>query len=451
MRIRTIETPDLGNRSYLVDDGTVSVVIDPQRDIDRVETLLEDGPGLAGVLETHIHNDYLTGGLQLARRAGAAYGINAADEVDFDRLPLHDDQVLALGTLAIRVLATPGHTDTHLSYLVTDTAAVTQPPVLFSGGSLLYGTVGRTDLVDPARTRELSLAQYRSAHRLGALPGDTVLCPTHGFGSFCAAAPAVARGGQDQSTIAAERGANVALLAADEQSFADELIAGLGAYPAYYAEMAPRNLRGPSLPELGLPEPLTPTALARLLHTGAHVVDLRPGADFAADHLVRTLSIGLGSQFATYVGWLTPYDEPLVVIGETAADLLTARRALARIGREEFEAAWGSLDALAPAVPRRGYRRASFKELATERVAGDLVLDVRRVEEYAAGHLPGAVHLALHELTARLDELPRRRTWVHCAGGFRAGTAASILDAAGREVIHIDDRYDGAVELGLTR
>src|SRR5579863_6732460 len=115
-----IETPALGDRSYLVHDGAVALVIDPQRDTDRVTALAaEHGVRITHVAETHIHNDYLTGGPALAAATGAAYLVNAADPVAFDRVPVGDgDTVEVSGALAIRVLATPGHTFTHLSYVL---------------------------------------------------------------------------------------------------------------------------------------------------------------------------------------------------------------------------------------------------------------------------------------------------------------------------------------------
>src|SRR5690349_16579805 len=148
MKIEVVRTDELGDRSYVVHDGAHAVVVDPQRDLDRVEQLLDRlGLRVALVVETHIHNDYVTGGFELARRTGAPYAINATDPVAFARLEVRDGDVLDAGALRVTVHATPGHTDTHLAYVVTDTAHPHEPPAVFTGGSLLYGSVGRTDLV----------------------------------------------------------------------------------------------------------------------------------------------------------------------------------------------------------------------------------------------------------------------------------------------------------------
>src|SRR5262249_6589465 len=184
-KVLTIETPPLGDRSYLVHDGTAALVIDPQRDTDRITALAADhGARITHVAETHIHNDYLTGGPALAAATGAAYLVNAADPVCFDRTPVADgDTIEVSDTLRVRALATPGHTFTHLSYVLESGGQIAG---VFTGGSLLYGTTGRPDLLGPEHTGALARAQYASAHRLAAeLPDAAPVFPPHGFGSFC--------------------------------------------------------------------------------------------------------------------------------------------------------------------------------------------------------------------------------------------------------------------------
>ena len=163
--IITIETPTLGDRSYVAHDGEVAIVIDPQRDLDRVTAVLDAaGVRVTHIFETHIHNDYVTGGYALAQRTGAAYHVNAADSVSFERVGISDGDVVEVSpTMSVRVLSTPGHTFTHLSYvLVVDGADY----AVFTGGSLLYGSTGRPDLLGPDHTDALAHHQYHSAHKL---------------------------------------------------------------------------------------------------------------------------------------------------------------------------------------------------------------------------------------------------------------------------------------------
>jgi glyoxylase-like metal-dependent hydrolase (beta-lactamase superfamily II)/rhodanese-related sulfurtransferase len=434
--ILPIDTTTLGDRSYLVHDGRVAFVVDPQRDIDRVLALAAgEGVRITHVFETHIHNDYVTGGYALATATGAAYHVNADDPVTFDRVPVRDGDTIAVGdTMGVRVLATPGHTFTHLSYALE---ADGQQVAVFSGGSLLYGSVGRPDLLGPAHTHTLVRHQYASAHRLATeLPDGAGVYPTHGFGSFCAATQSEA----NAATIGSEKLINPALTH-DEQTFVDELLAGLDAWPAYYAHMAAANAVGPAAPDLSLPEQADADQLRKRIAAGEWVVDLRNRVAFTAGHLAGTLNFGLDGSFATYLGWLIPWGTPLTLLGETPDQIARAQRELVRIGIDRT-AAHGEALATIP--------RATFADLALIRHHRRVtVLDVRRTLERAGGHIDGALHIPLHDLQRRLDDVPGGEIWVHCAAGYRATIAASLLAAAGRHVVAVDDDFDQARANGL--
>ncbi len=455
LRVEVIATEELGDRSYLVHDGVVAVVVDPQRDIDRIETLLvERGLTLELVVETHIHNDYVTGGYQLALRTGARYVVNAEDPVAFDRLAVRAGDQLSAGTMTMRVIASPGHTFTHLAYVISHNSryGADAAPAVFTGGSLLYGSVGRTDLVDPTRTDELTRAQYHSTRHLAAsLPGETEVYPTHGFGSFCSAGPAV---GGPSGTIADERARNDALLEPDEDAFVTRLVAGLTAYPGYYVHMAPANLAGPGRVDLSPLPTLEPRELAKRIAAGEWVVDLRDRTAYAAEHLTGSVGIGLDPQFATWLGWVIPWNTPVALIGETPDQVAEAQRQLVRIGIDRPEGqATGPIDVLAHGQPTRTYTTATFEDLHAgrgDRGAEPVILDVRRDDEYALAHIHGALHIPLPELVDRLHEIPNRQLWVHCQSAYRASIAASLLDRAGFDVVLIADEFPHADELGLT-
>ena len=446
--VTIVDTSELGDRSYIAHNGESAIVIDPQRDLDRVESVLADlGLRCEAVLETHIHNDYVTGGLELSRRTGARYVVAADDHVEFDRYPARDGAEFQVGAMRIRVIATPGHTDTHLSYRVDDGAG---PAALFTGGSLLYGSVGRTDLVDAARTEELTHAQYRSARRLVELSADAdAIYPTHGFGSFCSSGSAT---GGSSSTIGQERARNDALTEDDEDTFVERLIAGLTAFPSYYAHMGARNRQGPGPADLSPVRPVEPAELRSRIEAGEWVVDLRHRTAYCAAHIAGSIGIELGQQFATYLGWLIPWGTPLTLVGESAEHIADAQRQLVRIGIDRPDgSAIGTPHSLADPDEIRAYPRKTFDQLDAVRNDRHVaVLDVRRDDERAAGSIPGSTHIPMHALLSRLDELPGGHLWVHCASGFRASIAASLLDRLGREVVLIDDDYSHAVELGLT-
>jgi len=445
IEIVAIDTPELGDRGYLATDGAVAIVVDPQRDFDRVERVAaERGVVLAHVFETHIHNDYVTGGLALARSAGALYHVNAADRVSFDRTPIADGDLVSAGAMRIRAISTPGHTFTHLAYALSDDDRVL---AVFTGGSLLNGSTGRTDLLGAEHKLALTRAQFRSAHRLATeLPGMAAVCPTHGFGSFCSATPTTG----DTSTIADEIRLNP-VLRNSETDYVAQLLAGLDAYPAYYAHMGPANMAGPLAPDLTPPLVADAAELSRRIGAGEWVADLRSRTAFAEGHLVGALNFELGTSLATYLGWLIPWSMPLTLIGDTPESVATAQRDLCRIGLDRIEAAAsGSPSVWAAGAELEQFPTADFAALAARADRGSLVvLDVRLFGEWQQGHIKGSVHIPLHELAARMADIADGEIWVHCAAGYRAAVAASLLAARGRQVVAINDEFSAAAEAGL--
>ncbi|SOC49954.1 Glyoxylase, beta-lactamase superfamily II [Blastococcus aggregatus] len=452
MQIDIIETTGLGDRSYLVSDSGVGVVVDPQRDIDRVLALAEKrAVRISLVVETHLHNDYLTGGLELARTVGADYVVPAGDTVAYDRVPAADGDVLEAGPMRLRVLHTPGHTHHHVSYVLTDAGAAEQ--AVFTGGSMLYGSTGRTDLVGPEHTDELTHAQYHSVRRLAdELPDGTPVFPSHGFGSFCAATPTSG----DSSTVGEQVAVNPALTR-DEQSFVDELIAGLTAIPAWYGRMGPGNAAGPAPVDLSMPRLVDPEELAGRLAAGEWVIDLRTRTAFAAGHLPGALNFELAlANFVTYVGWLIPWGAPITLIGENEEQVADARRELVRIGIDRLAgAAVGSPEQLATDQELASHPVSDFSGLATAMAADSqlTVVDARRDDERAGGGVQGSLHIPIHELADRIDEVPDGDVWVYCGSGYRASIAASLLARTGRRPVLVNGGYGdpdtGAAAVGL--
>ncbi len=449
LTVRTLETPSLGDRTYVVHDSEVALVIDPQRDIDRVLEILEaDGVRLTHVFETHIHNDYITGGLALAQETGAAYLVNGEDEVSFDRTTVTNGEVVEVGDrMRVRAIATPGHTFTHLSYaLSVDGLNGEEPYAVFTGGSLLYGATGRPDLLGEEHTDALVRHQHASAHKLAEqLPDDAEVYPTHGFGSFCSSTQSDAT----SSTIGEEKKANP-VLTQDEETYVRELLEGLGAWPAYYVHMSPANAAGPSAPDLSPVLEADETELRHRIEAGEWVVDLRNRKAFAAGHAPGTFNFGLDGAFSTYLGWLIEWGTPVTLLGETAEDVATAQRELVRIGIDRPAAqATGGPQHWADGEPG-SFPSATFADLAQVRHHRDVVvLDVRRADEYEGAAIAGAVNIPIHELPRRVAEVPAGEVWVHCASGYRASVAASFVAAAGRTPVAIDDSFENAEKVGL--
>ncbi|MFE5812570.1 rhodanese-like domain-containing protein [Streptomyces sp. NPDC056479] len=444
--VDTIDVPGLGNRCYLAGGARSAVVVDPPRDIDRMITAAaRRGVRITHVVETHVHNDYVTGGLDLARITGAAYLVPAAARVAYERVPVADgDRTPVEDDLVLRAVATPGHTPHHTSYVLEEAGHAV---AVFTGGSLLIGTVGRPDLVEPGLTGRLARAQYDSAHRLAAeLPDETAVLPTHGFGSFCSATRAA---GGTATTIGQERQGNDALVK-DVDTFVADLLAGLDDVPAYYAHMGPANTRGPAPVDLTPPRPADAEEIAARLAAGEWVVDLRHRVAFAEGHVAGAVNFEAEGQLATYLAWLLPWGKPVTLLAETPAQLAEAQRELVRVGidRPAAAATGAPEDWIRPGERPHSFPRAAFGDLAAQD-GGVVTLDVRRDCERHADHIKGSVHIPLHQLRGRLSEIPDGTVWVHCAGGMRAAIAASLLDAAGRDVVAVDDSFDSARAAGL--
>ncbi|MEV1158775.1 MBL fold metallo-hydrolase [Micromonospora chokoriensis] len=458
VEVSVVATSSLGDRSYLASDGQVAIVVDPQRDIDRMMYLAgEKGVRITHVLETHLHNDYVSGGLELARITGAHYLVAAADEVGFERTSVSDgDQVAVSDSLRLRVIATPGHTFHHLSYVLdVATDAGWEAVGVFTGGSLLFGTTGRTDLLGQRHAHELALHQHTSAKRLAdLLPDGAQVWPTHGFGSFCSASQSDA----PESTIGREREKNPVLrLAADD--FVTETLDGLDAYPAYYAHMGVANVAGPAPVDLTPVNRADAAELRERMAEGEWVVDLRHRKAYAASHLAGTVSLGLDGPMATWLGWLIEWGVPITLLAQTPQQVADAQRELVRIGVDR-PAAQATGDAGQWATDPgqlRELRMADFVALAAAREGdvpaglpgADVILDVRLTNEWRAGHIDGAVHIPLPDLPRRLADVPAGAVWVHCGSGYRATAAASLLANAGREVVVVDDAFGQAPAAGL--
>jgi glyoxylase-like metal-dependent hydrolase (beta-lactamase superfamily II)/rhodanese-related sulfurtransferase len=440
MDIEQILTPGLGNTTYLLASDGETVVVDPPRDAWRV-TAVADARGwrLTHVVETHVHNDYLSGALELRADRRAEIVAPARGRYAFEHRGVDEGDTVEVGGLRLVARATPGHTPEHLAWEVLAEGA-TAPSAVLTGGSLLVGSAGRTDLLGADATERLTHAQFDSLRALAGLPDDVAVLPTHGAGSFCTAGPV---DGARTSTIGIERRMNPLLAARDEATFRAALLGGLGAYPTYYGEMAAINRAGPVvLGRPAVPPALDAAAFRAAVAAGAHVVDARPRAEFAAGHLLGSLSIELDDSFASYVGWFVPFGSAvaLVLPEPLEAALEAASVQLFRIGYDRVVgalsggvAAWADAGGALAAFPTT-----TIGALHEQAIAGGpgYALDVRDPHEWREdGVVPGAIRVPLGELADQLASIPRDGVvTVFCRTGRRAGIAASLLEAAGVDV-----------------
>jgi glyoxylase-like metal-dependent hydrolase (beta-lactamase superfamily II)/rhodanese-related sulfurtransferase len=419
----------LGNSSYLVDLGDGSaLVVDPSRDpAPYLAEAERRGLRITTAAETHLHADFLSGSRELAAHGCRVVAARAAGLAH----PHHGmvgGELLDVGGLTLEALASPGHTPEHLAYVLRDGAT---PVALFSGGSLLVGAVARTDLISPDRTEELARSLWRSIQeQFLTLPDDLAVYPTHGAGSFCSVAP----GGERTTTIGRERSTNPLLAAPDEDAFVARLLGGFGSFPPYFLELREVNREGPRVygrwPALAA---LDVGAVQRLVDEGAIVVDVRHVEPFAAGHIPGSLSIPLRPQFASWLGWLVDRDRTIVFVIDDDQDRDELVRQCLAIGYEHLAGelsggipAWVSSDLMLSTVP-----------LVTARDAVGTLVDVRQRNEFAAGHVPDAVHVELGDAAEQASALPPGPLTVMCGHGERAMSAVSILTALGRTDISV--------------
>jgi len=435
MLLERVETPGIAHVSYLVGDEGRAVVVDPRRDVEvYVARAAAAGCRITDVVETHRNEDYVVGSVELAERTGAAIWHADAQLPYRYGAPARPAQTWTLGRFTLEVLATPGHTPGGLSYLLREAGGA--PWIVFTGDTLFAGEVGRTDLVDAARSREMAALLFRSLFgTLLPLGDEVVVAPGHGAGSVCGTAIA----GRPWTTIGLERRLNPALALADEGAFVDA-VSGVGERPPYFRRMEVLNLEGaPLLGPLPVPPLLSPEEFAAAAGQGL-VVDARSESAFAAAHVPAALSLALET-LGPHAGWLLPYDRPLLLVtdgGETDE----AVRRLLRLGYDHIAgvlgggmAAWHAAGLPAAAVEvwtAEEHRR----RLAAGRDA--VVVDVRTPAEAAASPVAGALHVALGDLPGRAAELPPAGPILTlCPLGRRSMTAASVLKAHGRDDVAV--------------
>ena len=421
----------LGNSAYLVDlgDGR-ALAVDASRDLRALKAAAaRRGLRVSFAADTHLHADFLSGALQLAHDDDATVLASAAGQRAFDHRGLGDGDEVDLGGLTLRALATPGHTDEHLSFLLLDGS---RELGVFTGGSMIVDSAARTDLLGADRAEELARAQYRSLHRLTELPDTTAVWPTHGAGSFCSAPP----GAERTSTIGTQKQTNPLLAAPDEDTFVRQLLASLGSYPAYFDRLSEANRRGPTALTASPALPgLTAEQVRTLLADGGHVVDVRPAADYAAGHIPGSLSIPLRGQFATWLGWLLPDTAPLAFVTNDDQDPSEVVWLSYKIGYERLA---GRLSGGMASWTAAGNPQTTTEFVTAERAANRPYVDVRQESEFAAGHVSGALGIELGTLPAHAADAPAGAV-VACGHGERAMTAASLLERAGRTGIAVLD------------
>ena len=444
MIFRQITHDDLGCASYLVGDerAGIAAVIDPRFEIDEyLELARYRGVAIEHVLETHNHADHVSGHGRLVAATGARIHVHALASPDYAHEPFEDGWELSLGTLVIRALHTPGHRPEHTAFALIDTTRGTEPWAVLSGDSLFVGDVARTDLaIDKTEgARQI----FRSLHeKLLSLPEDCEVWPAHLGGSMCGGA------GMNMkicSTIGFERRHNPALSIEDEQEFVARSIASLGPQPPNFQKIVELN-RGALLTRGIEVDALYPHQVQLRRDEGALVVDVRTDLQFDDVHIAGSVCIpSFSPGFGSKLAWLADHENDIIFIGRDDEDGRRAARLAVSVGLRNVAGvlAGGMTNWRQERHPVQSTERVGVGELS-ERMRSDpslQVLDVRERHEWDAGHIPGSVFTPWHDIVGIPGVVDAQRPIAAiCAGGVRAGTAASLLRRHGaQEVLHVVD------------
>jgi hydroxyacylglutathione hydrolase len=432
----------LAHASYLVGSEGIAAIVDPQRDVDiYIEEAARRGLRIQHIIETHLHADFVSGHVELARRTGARIYLGAQAGATFPHVPVQDGEEVRFGRVVLRFLETPGHTPESICVVVTDLDRSEKPWAALTGDTLFIGDVGRPDLSPNHTPQQLAALLYDSLHsKLLTLPDGVLVYPAHGAGSLCGRQMST----DLFSTIGTQRTLNYALRATSKDEFVRLLTDDLPERPGYFLRDAAINRSGaPALSDLPPLLGLSPAAFEDKRSEGLIVLDTRPAAKYLPAHIPGSVHIALGGQFASWAGALLGVDARLLLVAEDSAAVEETRMRLARVGIEKLE---GYLEDGILAWQKAHLPLASIPEITVEelhqRMRADealQVLDVRRQGEWDSGHIAGAVLKPLNNLEKNFDGLDRGRPLaVQCQGGYRSAIAASLLRRAGfQNVINI--------------
>jgi hydroxyacylglutathione hydrolase len=436
----------LAHASYILASQGEAIVVDPQRDVDiYLKAAEERQVKIRHIFETHLHADFVSGHKELAARTGAKIYIGANADAKFPHVAVRDGFELRVGNALLKVLDTPGHTLESICLVITDEEKSPNPWAVLTGDTLFLGDVGRPDLSPTHTPAQLGGMLYESLHRkLLTLADDVLVYPAHGAGSLCGRNMRAER----SSTIGTERLTNYALQIKSKEEFVRQLTSNLPTRPEYFLQDAEINRRGATtlsdLPEL---PPISAAQLKLLLDEGVIALDVRPGDQFAHEHVPGSINIALSGQFASWAGTVLGLAARPVLIADSPDQLSEARLRLARVGLEDPR---GYLNGGIEAWKQAGLVLAELPQITVQSLHDHLqsgtsqVLDVRREPEWNAGHVEGATWWPLDNFKVSPPEIDRDRPIaVHCKSGYRSMIACSLLQRAGfKNVINVIGGFD---------
>ncbi|HPJ66283.1 MAG TPA: MBL fold metallo-hydrolase [Desulfobacteraceae bacterium] len=456
MLLKHFFTGKIAHSSYILAGSKSCAVIDPQRDVDMYITEARSmGVNITHILQTHLHADFISGHMDLAKETGAKIYVAKSAGCAFDFAGLAEGDTIELEDMILTVMETPGHTPEHLSYVVTDKSRSNSPVGVFAGDTLFVGDVGRPDLF-PGIAQDLADRLYHSLHdKLLKLPDYVEVYPAHGAGSLCGRS----MGAKRTSTIGYERLYNPALQIKEKSEFIKSLTENMPPAPDHFSRCSDINRQGPSrLKDLPIIKELSARQFKnRIEKIDPVLLDTRGYHAFAGQHISGAWHLDLNGNFPTFAGWILPPEKDILLVTDDYKKALEANTWARRVGADKIV---GCLDGGMAAWAAAGFRTSHIELISAEElhgmISGDadfVLLDVRAPQEYEHNHIEGAINIPVADLRTLHSELNRDKTTVVvCSTGIRSSLGASILKQHGfNDIINVAGGMTGYSAAGYTR
>jgi hydroxyacylglutathione hydrolase len=438
MKIEQIYTGCLAQGAYYITSNGEAAIIDPLRETaPYLERLAKDGVKLKYIFETHFHADFVSGHIDLSKKTNAQIVYGATAKPEFEAIVAEDKQIFELGNVKIKVLHTPGHTMESSCFLLIDENG--KETALFSGDTLFLGDVGRPDLAQKAANmtqEELAGFLYESLYnKILPLPDDVTVYPAHGAGSACGKNMMK----ETVDSLGNQKKMNYALNQPSKEAFIKAVTDGLLPPPAYFGMNVAMNKKGyDSFDEVlkhGLKSLNANEFEAVAESTGALILDTRNDKDFAKSFIPQSINIGLGGDFAPWVGaMIVNVKQPILLVTDCGKE----EEAVTRLSRVGFDNVLGHLAGGFATWEIAGKETDTVNRITAEQFASEVkigeskIIDVRKESEYAAEHIEEAYSKPLAYINDWIkDTNMQEHFYLHCAGGYRSMIAASILQARG--------------------
>lgn len=456
MRLKHFFLNKIAHSSYIIAGQKFCAVIDPQRDTDMyIHEARALGVDITHIFQTHLHADFISGHMDLARETGAKIYVSKSAECTFNHVPLSEGDVIEIENMTFRVIDTPGHTPEHICYVVSDTTRGDEPVCAFVGDTLFVGDVGRPDLF-PDIAEELAGKLYHSLHdKLLKLPDFVEVYPAHGAGSLCGRA----MGAKWSSTIGYERRFNSALQIRDKEEFIKSLTSNMPPAPDHFSRCSDINRKGPKMiSELPVMEELSaPLFKERIEEQSTVILDTRSYHAYGSQHLAGSWHLDLNGNFPTFAGWVLPVDKDILIVSDDYNKAVESQLWARRVGIDRIA---GYLDGGMASWAVAGFKTSFTRQISAsdlhDMITGTsnfVLLDVRTPTEFEDNHITGSINIPVADLRTRHNELNKDKpTILICSSGNRSSLGTSILESNGyTNLFNVAGGMSGYSAAGYTR